>query len=85
MTSEIDDPTLQRLRRMIVLEPDPVRSRQVQMRCRAAITKPPRQGGRVIVPSRLKALALERGLTYGLCVGYLFALIHDVVRVYMRR
>ncbi len=85
MTSDVNDPTLRNLRRLTVLEPERARSERVRMRCHAAISERRRQGERQPPPKRFRAVALETGLTYGLSVGYFFAMIDDVLRLYMRR
>ena len=85
MTPDANDPTLRSLRRLTVLEPEPARSERVRLRCRAAISERQRQAERPTASQRFRAVALESGLTYGLSVSYFFAMIDDVLRVYMRR
>ena len=84
MTSDASDPTLYALRRLTVLEPEPARSARVHQRCRTALVD--RHVQRQCSPSRRPAaVVLESGLTYGLSVGYLFAMIGDLLRIYIRR
>lgn len=85
MTSESDDLALETLRRVPVLEPDPARSTRVRQRCRAAFAGRRQQGERSGASRPSAAVRLEAGLMYGLSVGYLFALIGDLLRIYMRR
>ena len=84
MTYEENDPTMHRLRRLAVMEPDTAQSVRVRMRCRAAIAQRELHGERAMASRRFAAL-FESGLTYGLFVGYLSAMIHDLLRLYMRR
>jgi hypothetical protein len=84
MTSDGNDPILYALRRLTVLEPEPARSARVRQRCRAALVD--RRLQRQCPPSRRSAAAvLESGLTYGLSIGYLLAMIGDLLRIYVRR
>jgi hypothetical protein len=85
MTREDNDLTLQRLVRLPVLEPNPARSERVRSRCHAALAQRQRQRERAIASRRVTARVLESGLMYALSVGYLYAMIHDVFLVYMRR
>ena len=82
MTREANDPPLDALRHLTVLEPEPARSERVRYRCRAALTERLR-GERPTPARRFAASVLESGM-YGLSVGYLFAMIQDLLRVYMR-
>jgi hypothetical protein len=83
MRCEDNDPTLRTLGHLAVLEPDRARSDRVRMRCRAAIWQ--HQNKTTMASGRPTALGLESVLTYALSVGYLSAVIHDLLRVYMRR
>jgi hypothetical protein len=85
MTWEDNDVALQRLGRLTVLEPNPARGERVRSRCHAALARRQRQRERAISSRRLTARLLESGLMCALSVGYLFAMIHDVLRVYIRR
>lgn len=84
MTCEANDPSLHALRHLTVLEPEPGRSEHVRYRCRAALTER-LHGERPTAARRFAAIVLESGLMYGLSVGYLFAMIQDLLLVYMRR
>jgi len=85
MTSQTNDPMLHTLRRLTVLEPGAARSERVRQRCRTTLAERQLQPGRSRGASRSAAVVLESGLTYGVSVGYLFAMINDLLRVYMRR
>ena len=85
MTEEGPDRTVQTLRRLTLLEPDPTRSERVRMRCRAAIVERQMPGARASGSRRFTAFVLESGLTFGLSVGYLSAMVYDLLRVYLRR
>jgi hypothetical protein len=85
MTSDAQDPTLHRLRRLPLLEPDCARSERVRRRCRTAIAERHLQAGRATASRRVTAVAVESGLAYGLSFGYLLGVIDDLLRVYMRR
>jgi hypothetical protein len=88
MISEDNDLTLRRLRHLAVVEPDPARSERVRARCGAAIAsiaERQQQGRRPTASGRFTALVFELGLTYALSLGYLSAMMFDVLRVYMRR
>ena len=84
MTSEANDSTLRTLQRLTVLEPETARSERVRQRCRAALAERQLPAARSS-SRRSAAVVLESGLTYGLSVGYLFAMIGDLLRIYMRR
>jgi hypothetical protein len=84
MTSDATDPILHTLQRLTVLEPEPERSARVRQRCRTALAERHLQGE--CWPSkRPTAVVLESGLTYGLSIGYLLAMIDDLLQLYMRR
>ena len=85
MNYEDTDRTVQRLRSLTVHEPDPARSERVRMRCRAVLVDRQVHGERVRGARRFTTFALESGLTLGLSVGYLSAMIYDLLRVYLRR
>ena len=85
MTSDDSDPRLRRLRHLVVLEPDRGRSERVRVRCHAAIAQRLVKAEESIASRPFSALVLESGLTYGLSIGYLAAMIHDLLRLYMRR
>ena len=82
MMPDDNDLTLHALQRLAVLEPDRTRSERLRARCRAAIGQPRKRGAN---PGRFRARVLESTLIYGLSVGYLAAIVHDLLRVYMRR
>jgi hypothetical protein len=84
MTHE-DNGLVQTLRRLTLLEPDQVRSERVRVRCRDAIAQPLPEGRRPTASGRFTAPILDSGLTYALSVGYLSALVHELLRVYLRR
>jgi hypothetical protein len=75
------DPVLSRLHGLRVLEPDAARAGRVRERCRTLMTRGQPQGG--VVRSRgFAVLVLEPALVGGLCLSYLFAVVHDVLRLY---
>ena len=84
MTYEENDLTMRRLRRLSVLEPNAGQSERVRIRCRAAIAERELRGEPAMASRRFNAL-FESGLTYGLLIGYLTGMIHDLLRLYMRR
>ena len=79
------DPTWHRLQCLTVIEPDPARSDRVRRRCRVAMAARPQHVQSAIAPPGYLGRILEPGLTYGLSVVYLSAIIYDVMRVYLRR
>ena len=83
MTCDANDPSLHALRHLTVLEPEPARSARVRYRCRAVLAE--RLRGERPTARRFAATVFESGLMYGLSVGYLFAMIQDLLMVYMRR
>ena len=85
MMPDDHDPTWHRLQRLTVIEPDPARSDRVRRRCRVAMAERPPHERHAIARPRYIGRILEPGLTYGLSVVYLSAIIYDVMRVYLRR
>ena len=79
------DSTFLRLRHLAVAEPDRARSERVRMHCRAALAKRHARETASEESRRFTTLVLESGFTYGLCLGYLGAMIHDLTRMYLRR
>ena len=66
-----DDPVLRHVSRLPGLVPDPRRAARVRARCRATLTPP--------VPDKRRPLAPM--LLAGLCLLYLSAIVHDVLRL----
>lgn len=85
MTFDANDPTLCGLRRLTVLEPDPVRTGRVRQRCRVALAARPPQAEPPEGSRRSAAVVLDSRLLCGLSIGYLFAMIGDLLRLYLRR
>jgi hypothetical protein len=86
MRSVDHDLTLHHLRRLAVLQPDAARSERVRMRCHAAIAdRCPAPGARALPPGRSRARVIESGLVWALSIGYVSAVIHDLLRVYLHR
>jgi hypothetical protein len=82
MTPELNDPLLNRLRHLPIIEPDRLHSDRVRMRCRAVAGEHINRG-RPAKP--LRTMVVASGLAYGFAAGYLLALVDDVVRLYLRR
>lgn len=80
-----DDPLLQRMERLAVIEADRERSQEVRLRCRRALREHRIALERNAAPRRARGIALDYGLTYGLCAAYFLGLVIDVLRLYLRR
>jgi hypothetical protein len=85
MTDEHHDLTWHSLKRLAVLEPDPERARDVRQRGRAVLARRQLESTRNAAPEHLRAFVLQSGAVCGLSVAYLFALIDDLLEVYLRR
>lgn len=83
MTGDRNDPILDRLRALAVLEPDPSKREHVRMRCRAALTNRTRAASSAPPSGRSSAGLVESRLIYALSVVYLLAMILDLIRLYM--
>ena len=82
MTPGLNDPLLNRLRHLPVIEPDRLRSDRVRMRCRAIAGE---HSHRARPAKRWRPMLVASGLAYGFAAGYLLALADDVLRLYLRR
>jgi hypothetical protein len=80
-----DDLTWQSLRRLRVLEPDAARADRLRLRCRAAMVEQQHRRDRQTAPRHERTSVLESALACGLSVGYLSAMVVDLLRLYLRR
>jgi hypothetical protein len=80
MSDEANDPLLRSLRALPVLEPDPARAARVRARGRDIFARRRRQATQPAGSSSIVVL-LERALVGGLCLIYLSAVLHDVLRL----
>jgi hypothetical protein len=81
MTDEDGDPMLRTLRRLPVLEPDTSRAERVRTRCRSTIARRHEQAESPGRPRAFTAYALVPALVGGLCLMYLSAVVHDLLRL----
>ena len=84
MIDDVDDATWRRLRGLPVLEPEHGRSENVRVRCRAMLAERQRTNGASPRVQRLTS-GLEAAVAGGVSVGYLVAIVDEMLRVYLRR
>ena len=85
MRPQENDLTFHRLERLAVLAPDAARGERIRARCHAVIAERQQQHGEKMTAGRFTGIVVGSMLTFGFSVGLLFAMIDDVLRVYLRR
>jgi hypothetical protein len=77
------DPILRQLAQLPVATPDAARSKRVQARCAAALTRRHAQPARIVPTSRVRPV-LALTLVGGVCVVYLTVVIGDALRLFWK-